>query len=353
MTDNPTPAQMDVRPAKDGAIRRLSLIWIVPVLALLISLGVAYQNYADRGTLIEIAFEDANGVTSGETVIKYRDVEVGRVEDVSFAEGLGEVIVQARIDKEVAPYLDDDANFWVVEPTVNLRGGTQIVFRARDGQALADGAPILHKGIQVGYLEAPELSRDGSSVVANAFVEAPFDQRITSATRFWDTSGFTVSLGTGGVALDVNSIASLIEGGIAFDTVVSGGTPLEQGQIFDIFASEEAARESLFSSPDVAKFNVAVLFENSVSGLTKGSEVRFQGLRVGEVTDLTAVVAEDRDTARVLLRTILAIEPSRIGLGEGTTTDEALSFLSGPISLTLQIAPKTCCSGSMICRLNS
>ena len=395
MTDNPTPAQMDVRPAKDGAIRRLSLIWIVPVLALLISLGVAYQNYADRGTLIEIAFEDANGVTSGETVIKYRDVEVGRVEDVSFAEGLGEVIVQARIDKEVAPYLDDDANFWVVEPTVNLRGvtgletvlsgvfiegtwdtqadvqqyeftgleqpplttasqrGTQIVFRARDGQALADGAPILHKGIQVGYLEAPELSRDGSSVVANAFVEAPFDQRITSATRFWDTSGFTVSLGTGGVALDVNSIASLIEGGIAFDTVVSGGTPLEQGQIFDIFASEEAARESLFSSPDVAKFNVAVLFENSVSGLTKGSEVRFQGLRVGEVTDLTAVVAEDRDTARVLLRTILAIEPSRIGLGEGTTTDEALSFLSDFVrqGLRARLVTGNILSGSLVVEL--
>jgi len=281
MTDTPTPAQMDVRPAKQGALRRLSLIWIVPLLALLISLGVAYQNYADRGTLIEIAFEDSNGIKSGETVIKYRDVEVGRVEKVSFAEGLGEVIVQARIDKEVAPYLDDDANFWVVEPSVNLRGvtgletvlsgvfiegtwdteadvqqyefvgleqppltlanqrGTQIVFRARDGQALADGAPILHKGIQVGYLEAPELSSDGSSVVANAFVEAPFDSRITSATRFWDTSGFTVSLGAGGVALDVNSLASLIEGGIAFDTVVSGGEPLEPGQVFDIFPSEE------------------------------------------------------------------------------------------------------------------
>lgn len=395
MTDTPTPAQMDVRPAKQGALRRLSLIWIVPLLALLISLGVAYQNYADRGTLIEIAFEDSNGIKSGETVIKYRDVEVGRVEKVSFAEGLGEVIVQARIDKEVAPYLDDDANFWVVEPSVNLRGvtgletvlsgvfiegtwdteadvqqyefvgleqppltlanqrGTQIVFRARDGQALADGAPILHKGIQVGYLEAPELSSDGSSVVANAFVEAPFDSRITSATRFWDTSGFTVSLGAGGVALDVNSLASLIEGGIAFDTVVSGGEPLEPGQVFDIFPSEEAARESLFSTPDVAVVNVAVLFENSVSGLKKGSEVRFQGLRVGEVTDLTAVVAEDRDTARVLLRTILAIEPARIGLTEEKTPEQALSFLSDFVrqGLRARLVTGNILSGSLVVEL--
>ena len=395
MNDAPTPAPLDVRAAKQGGLRRLSLIWIVPLLALLISLSVAYQNYAQRGTLIEIAFEGANGVTSGETVIKYRDVEVGRVEKVSFAEGLGEVIVQARIDKEVAPYLDDDASFWVVAPKVNLRGvsglqtvlsgvfiegtwdneadvqqyeftgldqaplslerqrGTQIVFRTRDGQALADGAPILHKGIQVGYIEAPELSDDGISVIANAFVEDPFDQRITSATRFWDTSGFSVTLGAGGVALDVNSLASLIEGGIAFDTVVSGGEPIQKNQIFDIFPSEEAARESLFASPDVEVLNVAVLFENSVNGLAKGSEVRFQGLRVGEVTDLTAIVAEDRDAARVLLRTILAVEPARLGLGEDATPEQALAFLSDFVlqGLRARLVTGNILSGSLVVEL--
>ena len=117
---------------------------------------------------------------------------------VEFAAGLSDVLVHARIDQKIAPYLDDDAEFWVVRPDVSVRGitgldtvlggvyiegnwdteadvaqcqfvgvenppitragqrGSVITLRARDGSALSAGAPILHKGIQVGYLETPE-----------------------------------------------------------------------------------------------------------------------------------------------------------------------------------------------------
>jgi paraquat-inducible protein B len=112
---------MDIRPARKGLWRRISLVWIVPVLVLIVSLGVAWQAYVDRGTVIEISFENASGITA-ETQIKYRDINVGHVEKVSFAEGLDVVIVRARVDKEIAPYLDDDAEFWVVRPDVSVRG---------------------------------------------------------------------------------------------------------------------------------------------------------------------------------------------------------------------------------------
>lgn len=392
MSDTPKAAKMDVRPAKTGAVKRLSLVWFVPLIALLVSLGVAYQNYADRGTFIEITFENASGVKAGETVIKYRDVDVGRIEDVAFAEDLNDVIVTAEIDTAVAAFLDDDAQFWVVQPDVSLRGvsglstvlsgvyiegtwdteadvqqyrftgleepplirlnqrGTQIVLRSRDGSSLADGAPILHKGIQVGYLETPRLAFDGQSVMVNAFVEAPYDRIITSSTRFWDASGFTVNFGTGGLELDVNSLASLIEGGIAFDTVVSGGTPIRDGQTYDIFASEENARESLFGNPDRPVLNLAVLFDGSVSGLTKGSEVRFQGIRIGEVVDLSAVVVDNRSVAEVQLRTVLAIEPERLGMGQLATPEEALSFLSDFVrqGLRARLATGNILSGSLV-----
>ncbi len=369
MSDSQTPAPMDVRPAKAAGARRFSFVWLVPLIALAISLGVAYQNYAARGTVIEISFEGANGIKAGETVIKYRDVDVGRVESVSFADGLGDVLITAEIDQEIAPYLDDDAQFWVVQPDVSLRGvtglstvlsgvyiegtwddeadvqqyaftgleepplirqnqqGTLIVLRSRDGSSLADGAPILHKGIQVGYLETPRLAPDGQSVTVDAFIEAPFDRRVTTSTRFWDASGFTVTVGASGLAVNVGSLASLIEGGIAFDTIVSGGTPIRDGQIFDIFTDEDSARSSLFADPDRPVLNIAVLFDGSVNGLSRGSDVRFQGVRVGEVTDLAAVVVEDRGGPRVQLRTVLAIEPGRLGMNENATPDDALSLL--------------------------
>ena len=369
-TTDTGPAPFDVRPVKKRIWQRLSLVWLVPLVALAISLWAAWQNYADRGTLITISFENAAGISAGETTIKYRDVTVGEVEDVEFSEGLTDVLIHARVDKTVAPFLDDDAQFWVVRPEVSVRGitgletvlsgvfiegnwdteadvaqtqftgheqpnltranqrGTRVVLRADDGGSIAAGAPILHKGIEVGYLEKPELSFNGRQVIVNAFIESPYDRRITSSTRFWDTSGFSVSFGTGGVSLDVSSLASLIEGGIAFDTVVSGGEPINEGHRFDIFQTEQSARDSLFTDPNAEVLEVAVLFEQSVSGLTEGAEVRFQGIRVGEVRSLNAIVVGDTATAEVRLQAVLAIEPSRLGMGADATTGDALELLS-------------------------
>ena len=365
------PAALDVRLTKNTGWQGLSLVWIVPIAALVVSLWATWQNYADRGTLITISFENTAGVTAGETRIKFRDVVVGEVEGVEFSEGLSEVLVHARIDKSVAPYLDDDAQFWIVRPDVSVRGitgletvlsgvfiegnwdtvagvtqsnfkglerpnltrasqkGVRVVLRAEDGGSIAAGAPVLHKGIEVGYLETPELSQDGSHVIVNAFIESPFDRWITSSTRFWDTSGFSISLGAGGIALDVNSLASLIEGGIAFDTLVSGGQPIEDGDSFDIFANQQSARNSLFVDPNAELLKVAVLFDESVSGLTVGSEVRFQGIRIGKVSELRAIIVGEEESTRAQLQVVLAIEPSRLGLSSDASIAEATELLAG------------------------
>ena len=57
-------------------------------------------------------------------MIKYRDVDVGRVEAVRFSADLAKVIIEARMDQSVAPYLDGDAKFWIVRPQVSAQGVT-------------------------------------------------------------------------------------------------------------------------------------------------------------------------------------------------------------------------------------
>ena len=66
--------------------------------------------------------------------------------------------------------------------------GTRITLRTRDANRISEGAPILFRGIEVGQIEAPRLILSGDSVVFDAFIEAPHDRRLTTATRFWDTS---------------------------------------------------------------------------------------------------------------------------------------------------------------------
>ncbi|MCB5198211.1 MlaD family protein [Loktanella sp. TSTF-M6] len=371
MTEEYAAAELDMKPGKPSFWRRLSFVWLVPILALLVSVGVAWQSFSDRGVEIEISFPSASGINAGETEIKYRDVTVGTVERVEFSEDLQEVLVFARVDQAVWPFMDQDAKFWIISPDVSVRGitgldtvlsgvyiegdwdreadvaqtsftglqrapvappgqtGTEIVLRTTEGSALSAGAPVLHQGIEVGVLSEPVLSPDGLSVSVSAFVAEPYDALITSSTRFWDTAGFSVSLGAGGVSLDVSSLASLIEGGVAFDTVVSGGAPINDGYTFDLFSDEETARSSLFNEVGRPKLNVAVLFDGSVSGLSVGSDVRFQGIRIGQVSELGAVVVDDEFTERrVELRTVLAIEPGRLGLGEEATPQNALDLLA-------------------------
>ncbi|MBI1417308.1 MAG: MCE family protein [Limimaricola sp.] len=377
MTD-PTPAELEISQARPSFWRNLSIVWLVPVLALVIALGVAWKGYSDRGTLIHITFENAAGVTPNETTLRFRDVVIGTVESVNFSPDLSHVIVSARVHNQVASTFTPDAQFWVVRPNVTARGitglstvlsgvyiegawsptkgsttvdftgledpptvqpgrkGTRVTIRARDGNLLSAGAPVFYKGIEVGQLETPHLTPAGDAVLVDAFIEAPNDKRITTATRFWDLSGFSVSLGTGGLKLDVGSLSALISGGIAFDTVFSGGSPVTDSTIFDLFDDEAAARDSIFTGVGADALDLAIEFDGSVSGLTTGAAVQYRGLRVGEVTSLGAFVEDTPSGQVVRLRATIAIDPQALGLPANGGKDAALHFLQSAVAKGLR-----------------
>ncbi len=351
---------------------RFSIVWAVPILALLVSLGVVWRTYADRGPLIEVVFDQASGVQADETQLRFRDVVVGVVEAVRFTEDLGQVVVDIRVDKEVGPYLDSDAQFWVVQPQVSAQGisgldtvlggvyirgswngeigepqtrfnglttaplvtdndpGLIFTLRASSASGLSENAPILYRGINVGQLGNLRLSDDGVSVLADAFVREPESRLINSATRFWDTSGFNFSFGASGAQLSVDSLASLITGGVAFETTVSGGDPLEENPIFRLYPDEASARASVFDSAnDGVPVNFTVIFDESVPGLEVGADVEFGGLLVGSVTGLTGVLDEATFGDRgVRLLTTIELQPGKMGLDPDSTPEGVLDFMT-------------------------
>lgn len=363
-------------PVSDGRrsfLERVSLVWLVPLAALGVSLWVAWESYADRGPLMDILFEEATGIREGETELRYRDVTVGRVEDVGFSETLDKVRVTVRLDTRIAAYADADAEFWIVQPEVTARGvtgldtvlsgvfieaawnsdpgglvsehvavprapllrsgeqGLSFRLTAGAGVQMTGGMPILHKGVEVGRIGPAELTADGTVARAEAIVYAPYDRLVSSNTRFWDTSGFTFSLGANGAELDFSSLATLISGGVAFDTVVSGGVPVSDGTDFTIFADESAARASLFQNNGAPVLNLTAVFDDNFSGLTVGAPVLLDGVNVGEVTSLNGIVDEERfGDANVRLSTSMVLRTSKLGLSEATT-EAALDFLSARV----------------------
>lgn len=389
---HPRPAEMEMSPPRKSFWRNLSFVWLVPIAALAVTLFIAWQSWAARGTLIEIRFTNAAGVTADETVVRYRDVSVGLVENVRFSPDMESVIVAARVDQNVADNLPVDAQFWVVRPEVSARGisglstvlsgvyieasftpepgvaassfegtnkaplvlpgkeGTRLTIRASDGSRLSAGSPIFYRGIEVGSIEAPRLLDSGDGVVVEGFVEAPHDRRINSATRFWDVSGFSVSLGAGGLDLSVDSLASLVTGGISFDTVFSGGTTIDDDQVFDLFESEKSARESVFSDVIDNAVKLTVEFDESVSGLSAGSPVQYRGLRVGVVSAIGAFIQDTPGGQTVKLRVTISIDPQSMGLQKDVRQAETLAFLAGAVrdGLRAQLAAKSIFSNTLV-----
>ena len=298
-------------------------VWLVPLLAAVIAGWLGVKALRDRGTTITISFATAQGIQAHKTLVKYKDVQVGTVDAVSFSPDLQRVVVRARIAPSFQRYLADDTRFWVERPRISLRSvsgldtllsgpyiavdagdstaerreftgldmppvmgdagaGTPLVLRAANAGSFDVGSPILYRRLPAGQITATEPAPDGSGVVVTIFVNAPFDRFVTPNSRFWNESGIDAKLDTGGIKLDIASLASVLVGGIAFETPggVAPAAAVAAGAQFELFENREAALKN--PEPDKARF--VMLFNESVHGLRPGAPVDFRGVAIGEVT---------------------------------------------------------------------
>ena len=238
---------------------RISVVWIIPILAAVVAIGIAVQRILSEGPTITIVFKIAEGIEAGKTFVKYKDVNIGQVTAVRLSADYAKVEVTAKIAKSAAGLIVEDAKFWVVEPRVTLSGvsglgtllsgnyigfeigksdkkqrtftgletppiitygqpGRQFVLKADNLGSLGIGSPVYYRRLQAGQVIAYELARDGKAIDIRIFVNAPYDQYVNPGTRFWNASGIDVSVGAGGVDVRTESLVALIAGGLAFDT---------------------------------------------------------------------------------------------------------------------------------------
>lgn len=364
------PSELEIQLRRPGGLGGLAVVWLVPIAAIAIAAIMAWQALSSRGPLIEITFTNADGVVEDETVLKFRDVTVGKVEQVAFSDDLANVIVGVRLDKDIAPFVDADSRFWIVRPEVSAQGvsglatllggvylegvwddqqgaqavrfeglqnrplitgkgsGIEFVLSAPRGGRIEAGAPILFKGVEVGLVDRPVLSDRGDAVTARAFVRAPYDKLITTETRFWGASGVSVELGLNGLEVEIANLTALIKGGVAFETPPRAGTPIRRGHVFNVYGSlHEAGRAGtvLLTGPEVP---FTVLFEGPINGLSAGAAVEFGGLVIGSVTR-TGGLVETRDGRRtVLLRADLSLRPGQLGLEGNDVADETRALMT-------------------------
>ncbi|MEE4210427.1 MAG: MlaD family protein, partial [Parvularcula sp.] len=312
MTDRVAPTA-----APESTERKLPApIWLVPILALLLAGVVAFNAASERGPLVEIRFKSASGIEAGKTHVRFKDLIVGEVESVELSENLDEVIVHARLDKSMASFLGDTTEFWVVSARVtgtqvsglntllsgsyiamNRTGdatrrqrefigleqppltepgtpGRRVTLISERGGALSVGSMVYYRQIPAGRVESRTLSEDGREVTFTAFIDEPFDAFVTSETRFWNVSGFTVEAGANGLAVKVESMAALLSGGVAFGPIDERiGDPVGDDAVFTLFPNRDSAEESLFSAGGQTAFLYTVEFSEAIGGLKPGAPI--------------------------------------------------------------------------------
>ncbi|MEM9699219.1 MAG: MlaD family protein [Pseudomonadota bacterium] len=367
--------EVSVSPVRKVFLSGVSVVWIIPLLALVAALFIAWQSYNARGPLITVVFEEGAGIKAGETELKFRDVTVGVVEKVGFTSDLGSVTAEIRVNKDVAPFIDTGAIFWIVQPEVTAqgitglstvlsgvyiegswddqagnvperftgatqaplirpgRGGLEIAFRTTANGQLTDNAPILFRGIEVGRVGRANIAPRGNFAIVEALIYEEHRGLINDATRFWDTSGFSVRIGPAGAEIDFSSLATLVGGGITFDTFVSGGGRVQDGTIFEVFPDREAARNSVFNASEVEPLDLSIIFDENIAGLTVGAPVELGGLSIGQVDAINGIADFDQfGDSRVRLNASVSIQPARLGLQGDVTAAAALTFLQTRVS---------------------
>src|SRR4029434_4933681 len=101
---------------------KISVVWIIPILAAVVAIGIAIQRVMSEGPTIIIAFKVAEGLEAGKTFVKYKDVNIGQVTAVKLSSDYTKVEVTAKIEKRAAGLMVEDAEFWDSEPRVTLSG---------------------------------------------------------------------------------------------------------------------------------------------------------------------------------------------------------------------------------------
>jgi paraquat-inducible protein B len=242
------------------------------------------QEAANRsGTTVTIRVDRADGLKVG-TPVRFKGLDVGKVEQVDLTKDLQAVLLKARITEVPERIAREGTQFWVVKPalgivkTANLEtlvtgqylevqpavrsagpqlnfnalpqapdfsereAGLSLVLSAARRGSIKPGVPVTYREIPVGKVTGFELGQTADRVLIHILIEPRYAALVRSGSRFWNSSGFGFDIGLfKGATVRTESLETLIEGGIAFATPDGEkiGNPARPQQTFALFDKAE------------------------------------------------------------------------------------------------------------------
>lgn len=343
---------------------RFNSIWLVPLVAIMVAGWMLYQNWASQGPVITLIAPNAEGLEAGQTKLKARNVDVGKVIGIRLSNDYDNAIITVRMNNGTQKMLREDTKFWVVKPRIGREGvsglgtllsgayidmspgeqgkesaefsllsqpplstkkeGVRILLQSDDSAKLNVGSLVHFRGYEVGYIEEVGFDTDSGSITYRVVVKPPYDALVSDAVQFWITPGLSFKSSVQGFEVRLDSLETFLSGGISFGLGKgrASGKPVQDLTSFRLFSSKEEANNNLYDQT----IEYVFLFDSNVSGLAPGADVEFRGVRIGTVLDvpftgisMDTLTSHDRPVIPVLAR----IEPQRLNAWK-VSGDESL-----------------------------
>ena len=344
--------------------RSFSPIWIVPVVALLIGAWMLYDSISRLGPTITLTVETAEGIEAGKTLIKTRNVEVGKIEKVSLSQDLKSAVLIARMSPQAEAMLNQDTLFWVEKPRISLEGvsglgtvlsgayiqllpgsstdkqdeftileqppitptdapGLRINLTSQIGSSVRIGDPVSYQGFTVGRVEESRFDPEQREMHHRLYIKSPYEMLVTSNTRFWAASGLNISLDSQGFSVNMGSLESLVSGGITFGVPNNSpaGKKAKEDAEYVLFNDEKSAQEGQFDD----YLDYVLLVDDTVRGLSNNAPVEYRGLRIGTVISVPWNFSAPQPGSgnRFAIPVLIRIEPQRLESDASQDTDLA------------------------------
>lgn len=294
-----------------------------------------YEDYnsADAGIPVTITFDSANGLIEGKTKVLYKGVEAGILNKIVLNNESNSIVGKFHFAPGLEFTLNENTSFWVVKPRFSLteisgldtivsgnyiemnfskgkedkrdydilpepppvnngRAGLKLRLKSADLASISRGTTIYFRKIPVGKVLDYHLTDDKQNILININIEKPYEKLINESSRFWNISGISVKGDFNGIDIRTESLESVICGGVAFSTSDANAAKVKKNHIFELFDDYETANES--------GVPITIYYKNG-DGLKKNTVIKFRGIKVGIVKE----VSTDTDLSRVVVKALL------------------------------------------------
>ncbi len=344
--------------SEDGAITAASVrvkqqgnplvIWSLPLVALLVAAYLIYKSIVEAGVEFTVHFDRGVGLKPNETKLKYEDIDIGVVKSVSMSNNLQGMDAIIEIERDVSMLLQQDTVFWMVKPEVTISrvtglealvsgkyitlelgektsalgkdnilklkpskfryqalaepprkppylGGLHLTITAGEAGSVAKGAPLLFHQVTVGNVEKVRLAEDGG-IEFDVYIEEKYKQLVKKNVRFWNVSGISIEGSLTDLDVRVNSLTSLLVGGLAFD-VPEGVKGKGQAQNFDRYRLYDNRNEAMQKRKKKG-LNIT-LIADELNSIKPGVKIFYRKVAVGEVQSVE--LADNAQNVRIAL----------------------------------------------------